>query len=213
MPGAPPSDELRLVAAIKRGDEDAFVDLVTRYNASMVRLARLFVPTKAVAEDVVQETWLAVIQGIDRFEGRSSLKTWLFRILTNRAKTRGEREGRQVPFSSSRRLQAADHEPVVDPDRFIGPSGGGAWTSLPAELPARPDDLLLSKEFRRVVDAAVRKLPQSQREVITLRDVEELPSNDVCSLLGITEGNQRVLLHRARSRVRTTVERYLEEER
>jgi RNA polymerase sigma-70 factor (ECF subfamily) len=191
----------QLVAAIRRGDEDAFVDLVTRYNASMVRLARTFVSSKAVAEDVVQETWLAVIQGIDRFEGRSSLKTWLFRILTNRAKTRGERDGRQVPFSSTRR---SDGEPAVDPDRFTD----GAWNSLPAAVPAS-DDVLVSKEFHKLVGAAVTKLPDGQRAVITMRDIEGFSSDEVCSLLNISEGNQRVLLHRARSKVRAAVEGYL----
>lgn len=209
----PLPDERRLVSAIRSGDEDAFVELVTRYNASMLRLARVFVPTKAVAEDVVQETWLAVIQGIDRFEGRSTLKTWLFRILTNRAKTRGEREGRVIPASSAWRAEGA--EPAVDPDRFH-PSGSGnpgAWTSLPAAVPRTPDQQVLSKELRKVVDGAVKKLPDSQREVITLRDIEGVDADDVCSLLGITEGNQRVLLHRARSKVRAAVEKYIEEER
>lgn len=211
MSTAPPSEH-QLVAAIRRGDEDAFVDLVTRYNASMLRLARVFVPTKAVAEDVVQETWLAVIQGIDRFEGRSSLKTWLFRILTNRAKTRGEREGRVIPASNT--WQGEEGEPAVDPRRFHpdGSPNAGAWTSLPAAVPRTPDQQVLSKEFKKVVEAAVRKLPASQREVITLRDIEGVDSADVCSLLDITEGNQRVLLHRARSKVRAAVERYIEEE-
>ena len=202
-------DERQLVAAIRRGDEDAFVELVRTYNASMLRLARVFVPTKAVAEDVVQETWLAVIQGIDRFEERSSLKTWLFRILTNRAKTRGEREGRVIPASSAWRGDEGD-EPAVDPDRF---QPGGAWSSLPAAVPRTPDQQVLSKELRKVVEAAVKKLPDSQREVITLRDIEGVGAEDVCSLLGITEGNQRVLLHRARSKVRAAVETYIEDER
>ncbi len=205
MPQVLSKSDQQLVAAIKRGDEDAFVRLVTMYNAAMVRLARMFVSNKAVAEDVVQETWLAVIQGIDRFEGRSSLKTWLFRILTNRAKTRGERDGRQVPFSSTAR---SDEGAAVDPDRFTD----GAWNSLPAPVPTS-DEQFLSKEFRKVVTAAVSKLPASQRAVITLRDIDGMSSDEVCSLLAISEGNQRVLLHRARSKVRTAVERYLEEER
>jgi RNA polymerase sigma-70 factor (ECF subfamily) len=201
-----PADERRLVDAIKRGDERAFADLVDRYHASMLRLARVFVPTKAVAEDVVQETWLAVIQGIDRFEGRSSLKTWLFRILTNRAKTRGEREGRAVPFSSAWRDELESDEPSVDPRRFRD----GAWTSLPASVPAAPDEAALGRELGKVVERAVNKLPPTQREVITLRDVEGLSADEVCSLLEVSEGNQRVLLHRARSKVRADVERYLE---
>lgn len=201
-----PADERRLVDAIKRGDEDAFAGLVDMYHASMLRLARVFVPTKAVAEDVVQETWLAVIQGIDRFEGRSSLKTWLFRILTNRAKTRGEREGRAVPFSSAWRDELETDEPAVDPRRFHD----GAWTSLPATVPSGPDEQAESRELGKVVEGAVKKLPPTQREVITLRDIEGLSADEVCSLLEISEGNQRVLLHRARSKVRADVERYLE---
>jgi RNA polymerase sigma-70 factor, ECF subfamily len=201
-----PADERKLVDAIKRGDEDAFADLVDRYHASMLRLARVFVPTKAVAEDVVQETWLAVIQGIDRFEGRSSVKTWLFRILTNRAKTRGEREGRVVPFSSAWRNELETDEPAVDPRRFHD----GAWTSLPASVPSGPDQQALARELGKVVEGAVKKLPPTQREVITLRDVEGLSADEVCTLLEISESNQRVLLHRARSKVRAVVERYLE---
>jgi RNA polymerase sigma-70 factor, ECF subfamily len=209
-----PVDERRLIDAIRRGDEDAFVDLVQRYNPSLLRLARVFVPTRAVAEDVVQETWLAVIQGIDRFEGRSSLKTWLFRILTNRAKTRGEREGRVVPFSSAWRDELDPDEPAVDPRRFhLDGQNAGAWTSLPAPVPARPDEQLMTRELGKIVEGAVRKLPPSQREVITLRDVEGLPADEVCTLLEITESNQRVLLHRARSKVRAAVERYLEDAR
>ena len=201
-----PASERRLVDAIKRGDEDAFAQLVDAYHASMLRLARVFVPSRAVAEDVVQETWLAVIQGIDRFEGRSSLKTWLFRILTNRAKTRGEREGRAVPFSSAWRDELESDEPAVDPRRFHD----GAWTSLPATVPAGPDEAALAHELGKVVERAVKKLPPTQREVITLRDVEGMTPDEVCTLLEITEGNQRVLLHRARSKVRADVERYLE---
>ena len=208
LAGSPP-DERRLVDAIKRGDEDAFANLVESYHASMLRLARVFVPTKAVAEDVVQETWLAVIQGIDRFEGRSSLKTWLFRILTNRAKTRGEREGRAVPFSSAWQDELSTDEPAVDPRRFAG----GAWTSLPASVPSGPGEQAEARELGKVVEGAVRKLPPSQREVITLRDIEGLGPDEVCTLLEISEGNQRVLLHRARSKVRAAVERYLESAR
>ena len=212
VPNAP-ADERKLVDAIRRGDEDAFVYLVEHYNPSMLRLARVFVPSRAVAEDVVQETWLAVIQGIDRFEGRSSVKTWLFRILTNRAKTRGQREGRVVPFSSAWRDELETGEPSVDPARFHpdGSANAGGWTSLPALVPARPDEQVESKELGKVVESAVRKLPPSQREVLTLRDIEGLEAHEVCGLLEITESNQRVLLHRARSKVRAAVELYFAE--
>ncbi len=204
MPDLHTRDERSLVDAMRRGDEDAFVRLVERYHTPMLRVARLFVRTNAVAEDVVQETWLAVIQGIDRFEGRSSLKSWLFRILTNRAKTRGERESRMIPMSSA--ITGASGEAAVDPSRF---GSDGAWSSLPS-APAATDEQLVSKEFRKVALAAIAKLPATQQLVITLRDVEGLDADEVCGLLGITDTNQRVLLHRARSKVRAALEPYLE---
>lgn len=203
----PATGERALVEGLRAGDEDAFLRLVEMHHASMLRLAGMFVPSRAVAEEVVQETWLAVIEGIHRFEGRSSLKTWLFRVLTNRAKTRGEREGRVVPFSSVWRGEMETDEPAVEAGRF---DVDGYWTSPPppAEL---PDERVVGAEFRELVDDAIRGLPPSQQEVITLRDVEGLHSAEVCELLGVSEGNQRVLLHRARSKVRKALESYLAE--
>jgi RNA polymerase sigma-70 factor (ECF subfamily) len=197
-----------LVAALRRGDEAAFMMLVDEYGPALLRVARMYVPSAAVAEEVVQETWIAVLNGIDRFEGRSSLKTWIFRILTNIAKTRGERERRSVPFSSAAR--AAADEPSVDPDRFLpaGDARARAWALRPVPWPG-PEESLLSGETLRVILAAIDKLPPAQREVITLRDIDGWSSEEVRNALDISETNQRVLLHRARSKVRGAIEQHL----
>jgi RNA polymerase sigma-70 factor (ECF subfamily) len=192
----------------------AFSMLVERYSPSMLRIASLYTPSRAVAEDVVQETWLGVLQGIDRFEGRSSLKTWIFRILTNRAKTRGQRERRSIPFSALADRESEGSEPAVDPSRFHGdddrfPHG---WASPPTSWEDVPEDRLLSTETLSKVEEAIAKLPQMQRLVITLRDIEGWSSQEVCNFLDITETNQRVLLHRARSKVRKALEEYLDAE-
>jgi RNA polymerase sigma-70 factor (ECF subfamily) len=201
-----PPDDQRLIEALRAGDEAAFNELVSRYGASMLRVASSFVRSRAVAEEVVQETWLAVLNGLDRFEGRSSLRSWIFAILANRARTRAVREARSVPFSS---LAGGDDGPTVDPALFEQ-SGrwAGHWISSP-EPWALPEDELVSRETRALVTAAIEALPPGQRAVITLRDVEGWPSEEVSELLEITPGNQRVLLHRARSKVRGELERYL----
>jgi RNA polymerase sigma-70 factor, ECF subfamily len=197
--------EARLVEGLRAGDDDVFMELVRALNPSLLRVARMFVPTAALAEDVVQETWLAVLNGIDRFEGRSSLKTWIFSILTNTAKTRGERERRSVPFSA---LDTDDggFEPAVERSRF---TGTGHWAVLPR---AWPEDRLLAKETLFVVERAIERLPPSQRTVITLRDVEGWTADEVRNALDLSETNQRVLLHRARAKVRRALEQYLSEE-
>ena len=198
-----------LLRSLRAGDESAFVELLNRYGPSMLRVALLYVPSRSVAEEVAQETWLAVLQGIGRFEERSSLKTWIFRILTNRAKTRGEREGRTVPFSSLGGDED-DDEPAVDADRF---QSSGRWPGHWAAPPrAVPEERLLATEARERVEAAIAALPPNQRTVITLRDVDGLESEEACSVLGISETYQRVLLHRARSKVRAALEDYLEKE-
>jgi len=205
----PPSGDRDVVAALRRGDEAAFAALVDEYGASLLRVARLYVPTAAVAEEVVQETWLGVLRGIDRFEGRSSLKTWIFRILMNVAKTRGERERRSIPFSVA---AGGEEGAAVDPDRFLPADderAPGGWALGPTRWPT-PEESLLSGETRRVVLDAIEKLPPSQRAVITLRDVEGCSSEEVRNVLDLSETNQRVLLHRARSRVRGAIERYLD---
>ena len=177
----------------------------------MLRLAMMYVSSRAVAEEVVQEAWLAVLTGIDRFEERSSLKTWIFRILSNKAKTRAEREGRTVPFSSLGGPD--DDEPAVDPDRFVdtGVPGHGPWATPPRALDRIPEERLLAREAQERIVAAIVALPPAQRAVITLRDVDGLSAEEACDVLGLTEGNQRVLLHRARSKVRAEFERYVEE--
>jgi RNA polymerase sigma-70 factor (ECF subfamily) len=196
------ADDDALVEALRRGDEQAFAELVDRYHSSLLRLAMSYVATKEAAEDVVQETWMGVLSGIDRFEGRSSLKTWIFRILVNRAKTKGVRERRSVPFSA---LEGDEKEPSVDPSRFQE----GAWSAPPESWEGIPEDRLLSAETRMVVDEAIALLPDMQRAVITLRDVRGFTSQEAREVLGLTEANQRVLLHRARSKVRARLEEYL----
>jgi RNA polymerase sigma-70 factor (ECF subfamily) len=199
-----------LVTQLRAGDEAAFSELIDRYGASMLRVARLHVRDRAVAEEVVQETWLAVLNGIERFEGRSSLKTWLFRILTNRAKTRGEREGRSVPFSAIAAADAAaDAETAVDADRFQGADAHQwpyHWSAPPR---AWTEERALERETLGVVQDAISGLPDTQREVIRLRDVEGWSAGEVADALEISDVNQRVLLHRARSRVRAALESYL----
>jgi RNA polymerase sigma-70 factor (ECF subfamily) len=205
-------DEQRLVEALRAGDESAFEMLIERYHAPLLRLALLYVPSRAVAEEVVQETWLGVLQGLARFEGRSSLKTWIFRILTNRARTRGEREGRSISFSSLWPPETDAADPAVEADRFLPPDHeyAGHWMSRPQNWEALPEERLIGQETRAQIQQAIDALPDSQREVITLRDVEGWSSEEVCNVLEITETNQRVLLHRARSKVRRTLEQYLD---
>jgi RNA polymerase sigma-70 factor, ECF subfamily len=200
----PPDAEV--VAALKRGDATVFAALVDEYSPGLMRMARMYIRDRAVAEEVVQETWIAVLRGIDRFEGRSSLKTWIYRILMNTAKTRAQREARSIPFSAA----AGGDEPSVDPDRFLDADHqwAGGWMLGPGEWPT-PEEELLQGETREAILQAIEELPQQQRAVITLRDVEGFPPDEVSELLGITDGNQRVLLHRARSKVRTAIEEYL----
>jgi RNA polymerase sigma-70 factor (ECF subfamily) len=201
----PSPDELRLIAALRRRDESAFAELIERYHSSLVRLALSFVSSRAVAEDVAQETWLGVLKGIDRFEGRSSLRTWIYRILTNTAKTRAQREGRSIPFASL----GGDGGAAVDADRFL-PTG--QWTSLPQRWDELPESRLASLETRTLIDQAIEQLPPTQRQVIRLRDVEGFSSAEVRDLLELSEANQRVLLHRARSKVRRALENHLSED-
>jgi RNA polymerase sigma-70 factor (ECF subfamily) len=195
-----PADEMQLVEALRAGDERVFEELVRMYQGTLLRVAQMYVSSRSVAEEVVQETWLAVLNGIDRFEGRSSLKTWIFRILANRAKTRGQREGRTIPFSS-----LGDSEPAVQPDRFAG----GHWAAFPD---AWPEERLLGEETAHVIERAIEGLPPTQRAVITLRDVQGWSAEEVRNALELSETNQRVLLHRARSKVRRSLEEYLVED-
>ena len=202
-------EDQALVAALCRGDADAFATLVDRHSPAMIRVAMAYVPTRAAAEEAVQETWIGVMRGIDGFEGRASLKTWIFRILTNVAMRSGARERRSMPFSA---LAEAENtgEPSVDPDRFLPADHElfpGHWAIMPARWPT-PEEGLLAGETREVITAAIAELPAAQRTVIALRDVEGWTSEEVCEALEISAGNQRILLHRARSRVRNAIESY-----
>ena len=199
--------DLRLLERARSGDEEAFAALVRRHSPSLLRVAQMYVPSRAVAEDVVQETWLGVVRGLERFEGRSTFRTWLFRILVNRAKTRGARERRTVPFAALAGAEADGDEPAVDPTRF---ATEGLWGTPPRRWDEDPEAALDGAEALRVAREAIEKLPEMQRRVITLRDLEGFPSDEVRNVLGITETNQRVLLHRARARVRQALEQWMD---
>ena len=203
-------EDLRLVEGLRRGDEAAFSALLDRYHNSLLRLARLHVPSQAVAEEVVQETWLGVLQGIGRFEGRSSLKTWLFQILLNRARTRGAREARSVPFSALVNPDEEAGESILDSSLFRPATDEwpGHWLSAPQNWGPTAEEQLLSKEAQTYLAKAIEALPPTQRQVITLRDIEEWTSEEVCNSLGLSETNQRVLLHRARVKVRQALATY-----
>lgn len=204
--------DMKVVAAILDGDEAAFEALVRRHHESMVRIAATFVRSRAVAEEVAQETWIAMLNGLGGYQGRSPLRTWLFSILTKRAITRGVREQRTVPFSA---FNADEDEPLVPPERFLGldhPLYPGHWASPPRRWDEVPEARLLARETRERVLAAVDDLPAAQRAVIMLRDLQGLEASEVCEVLQVSDGNQRVLLHRARAKVRAALEAYFDEE-
>ncbi len=206
------TDDLRLVAALRRGEEAAFVWLIDQHYSAMVRVAMTYVSSAEVAEEVVQETLLGVLQSLGRFQARSSFRTWLFRILVNRAISRAARERRSVPFSALSDPAAASREPAVEPSRFRDSEPGrDHWLAFPRSWDDLPEDRLLSGELRAHVRAAIVALPPRQRAVISLRDIEGWPADDVARILGITQAHQRVLLHRARSHVRGVLERYFGE--
>lgn len=203
------AEDRALIAALRAGDESAFMRLVEQNQAAMIRVAQQYVSSRETAEEVVQEAWIGLLKALDRFEGRSSLRTFLYRIVMNIARTRGARDARIVPFSS---LGSDDGDgPAMDPDRFVQLPDpmAGHWASPVRSWNLSPEQLLLSSEAVGLVHAAIAELPASQRSVITLRDVEGFNSGEVCELLEISEGNQRVLLHRARTRVRMALEEEL----
>ncbi len=204
-PGSALDEDRRLVAAIRTGDEGAFISLVKRHHRAMIRLARAYVPPGA-AEEVAQEAWIAVLKGLHQFEGRSSLKAWIVRILINCARFRGAREARAVPFSS---LEEDRQEPAVAEERFLDashPRWPGHWVKAPEPW---MDERLISDETLSMVAQAMDELPRAQREVMRLRDVEGWTSAEVCEAMEISESNQRVLLHRARSKVRQALEPFV----
>lgn len=194
------------VNALKAGDENAFAALVQRYHGSLIRLAMGYVQDHAIAEDVVQETWLTCIKSLDRFEGRSTLKTWIFGIALNIARSRGRKERRVLPFASLFRRDAASSGPTVDPERF---GGDGMWKTLPTSWANVLEERVLGQETMSRVRDAIDTLTAKQREVIVLRDVAGLDASEVCGLLSISPENQRVRLHRARAAVRKMLEEYL----
>jgi RNA polymerase sigma-70 factor (ECF subfamily) len=198
--------DAELLEALRAGDERAFTPLVDELSPGMLRMTRLYVATDAAAEEVVQETWLGVLKGLDRFEGRSSLKTWVFRILVNVAKTRGVRDRRTIPFSSAFDAAEGPDEQVLDPDRFL-PDDHERWPRHWAIGPTPwPERAAETAESLRLIRAVVDVLPDAQREVITLRDIVGATAAETCDALGLSEANQRVLLHRARARVRAALE-------
>jgi RNA polymerase sigma-70 factor, ECF subfamily len=206
-------EESGLLEALRRGDEDAFARLVGEHHASLRRVARLYVANAAIADEVVQDTWLGVTQGIWAFEGRSSLKTWIFRILVNRARTRAVRERRSAPFTDPLSTDGAEPEPSVSPEHCLVTDGSpapGHWARLPLDPDSSPERSLLTKELRDRLRAVIDALPSNLRIVLWLRDVEGWSSEEVCNALAIQETNQRVLLHRARSRARAALEPYVE---
>ena len=205
-----PSDDRRVIEALRRGDEHAFLALVNKHHAAMLRVASAYVSSRAVAEEVVQEAWLGVLKGLASFEERSSLRSWIFGILANCAKSRGVREARTTPFSSF--ADPEEDELAVDPSRFLGsdhPRWPGHWAAPPEQW---ADEKVLAKQTVRFIGEEIEKLPPAQRQLVTLRDVEGWNSAEICAALGISEGNERVLLHRARSRIRAALERRLGEE-
>ena len=204
--------ERRLLQRLRGRDEAAFGELVSDRTPGLLRVARSYVSSQAVAEEVVQETWLGVLRGLDRFEGRSSMRTWIFRILINRAQTRGAGESRTIPFAALTARELCAGLTAVDPERFL-PADPDRWPHHWAAPPRRwetsPEDALAHSETLRLVREAIDGLPSTQRMVITMRDLEGWPSEEVCEVLGVSAANQRVLLHRARSVVRTALEEHL----
>jgi RNA polymerase sigma-70 factor (ECF subfamily) len=194
-------DEVKLLEQLRAGDEAAFSALVERYQPSLLRFAATFVPNRAVAEEVVQDAWIGVIRGIERFEGRSTLQTWLYRIVANRARTTGARERRSIPA-------AMGDEPAVAISRF---GRAGHWADPPAPWPDDVEDRLVAAGLAERLRAWIDELPDGQRQVVMMRDVEGLSSGEVCEILGVTEGNQRVLLHRGRARIRARIEDEMKE--
>jgi RNA polymerase sigma-70 factor (ECF subfamily) len=209
LSAATATSELDLLARLRAGDERAFDALVERHYGTMLAVAQTYVRTRAVAEEVVQEAWLGVLRGLDRFEGRSSLRTWILSIVMNVARTRGAREARSIPLGS---LGPEGEEGAVDPQRFrgAGHAFAGHWWAYPRDWSTLPEEALLSRETMGVVRRAIEELPAAQRTVITMRDIAGCSPDEVCAALDVSDGNQRVLLHRARSRVRAALEGHLD---
>lgn len=198
-------DESEFIAKLRSGDERAFMELVERHHAGLLRMAQIFVSDRALAEEIVQETWLAVIHGIDAFEGRASIKTWIFAIMTNQAKRHASKARRTINLSALDRLDAEDLYDV-DASRF---AGNGHWLEPPLRWRINPEERLQRAQLLDVIKGCIESLPEKQRIVVTMRDVQGFTTQDVTSVLGISEGNQRLLLHRARAAIRLAIETHL----
>ncbi len=194
-------DDAELIARLRRGDEQAFEGLIAAHHTAMIRVAQGFVPTRGLAEEVVQETWVGMLRGLDRFEGRSSLKTWLYAILINQARSMATRERRTVPFDHT------DDARAEDPARF---APDGSWAQPPVPFTEEIEERLVHAPMLAQLSTALDDLPPAQRTVVTLRDIEQLTSDEVCAMLEITPANQRVLLHRGRAGLRRSIEALLE---
>jgi RNA polymerase sigma-70 factor, ECF subfamily len=203
------AEESELVGRLREGDERAFEEAVDALYPAMFAVARGYVRMRSVAEEVVQDGWVAILDGLERFEGRSSLRTWVLQIVANIARDRGAREGRSLPFSA---LEVSEEEPLVEPERFLrrGEPFPEGWKVFPTDWRTLPESRVLARETRDVVDAAITSLPDSQQLVMMLRDVVGCRAEEVSEALGITAANERVLLHRARVRVRAELERYFD---
>jgi RNA polymerase sigma-70 factor (ECF subfamily) len=204
-------EEKSLLARLREGEESAFTELVDSLHTKLVRFARGFVHDDATAEDVVQEAWVGALSGLGTFEGRSSLSSWIFTITANKAKTRAARDARSMPFSALAAAEASGSEYAVSPDRFLDASAQwpGHWARPPASWGDRPEERLLQTELSAELFRTVDRLPPAQRAVLLLRDVEGHDASAVCNILDLSETNVRVLLHRARSKVRGALEAYL----
>ncbi len=213
-PGGSTHEDDELVARLRAGDETAFRDLLDRFDSPLRRAARTYVATDAAADEVVQDVWVGVLRGIDRFEQRSSLKTWIYRILMNIARTRGTRDKRSIPFASLGRDVEDDDTPTFSPDRFHDAQGAhpGHWSAFPTRWHDLPEVRAVGHETLAVVRDALDRLPPTQQEVVRLRDVEGWTSVEVCNTLDLTETNQRVLLHRGRAKLRAALESYFDTE-
>jgi RNA polymerase sigma-70 factor (ECF subfamily) len=205
------ADEMELLAGLRAGDERAFATLVERYHLGMIRFAQQYVPDRSIAEDVAQEAWLQVLRGLERFEGRSTLKTWIFGIVLNCARARARRDRRTVPFSVVASMGNDPFEPAVEASRFRAPGEqyAGRWVSFPASWGDAPDRRMLAAEARRYLQDAIDALPPNQREVVVLRDVQGMSAEQACTVLQLSDSNQRVLLHRGRSKLRRAIAHYL----
>ncbi len=202
-----------ILEALRRGDERAFLALVNNYHSVMIRIAMIYLPDPTVAEEIAQEAWLGVLKGIQRFEGRSTLKTWIFKILTNLAMTHGKKERRNISFSDLGGFSDEDDDPAVDPERFYPPDSPrypGGWIAFPHPWDLPVEERMISQEINELILKAIDALPASQKMVVTLRDLEGWTSEELCNVFEITETNQRVLLHRARAKVRRALEGYFE---